>query len=261
VVFQGNTVTKQLSWRWQNYSVKNLIELKNAQRVLIDGNVIEYSWEEGHFGHAIVLTPRNQEGTAPWSTVEDIQITNNVIRHVAGVLNILGTDNDAPSRDLRNVTFRNNLVIDLSRANWGGAAQLLLTSGGANITVDHNTVFTDGTSVVYADGAQVSGFVFTNNIAPDNAWAVMGSGASAGNGTLSTYYPGARFERNVLIGAPSSSYPAQNYFPATISQVGFVDLSGNYRLSAASPYRTSATDGTAIGASISAINTAAGTSY
>ena len=30
-------------------------------------------------------------------------------------------------------------------------------------------MFTDGTSVVYADGSSVSGFVFTNNIAPDNA--------------------------------------------------------------------------------------------
>lgn len=261
IVLQGNTVTKQLAWRSQGYTVKNLIELKNARRVTIDGNVIEYSWESGQFGHAIVLTPRNQDGTAPWSTVQQIQITNNVIRHVASVLNVLGTDNDAPSGNLQDVTFRNNLVLDMSKANWGGAAQLLLTSGGANITVDHNTVFSDGSSIVYADGPQVTGFVFTNNIVPDNVWAIMGSGSSAGNGTLAAYFPGAVVQRDVFISGQSSAYPTQNYFPSSIGQVGFVDLSGNFRLTSGSPYRTSATDGSAIGADITAINNAAGTSY
>ena len=41
ITFNRNTVTKQESWRWQGYAVKNLIELKNAQRMTIDGNVID----------------------------------------------------------------------------------------------------------------------------------------------------------------------------------------------------------------------------
>ena len=57
---------------------------------------------------------------------------------------------------------------------------------------DRNTVFTDGTSVVYADNPPVSGFVFTNNIIPDNAWAVMGGGAGPGNGTLAIYFRARR---------------------------------------------------------------------
>jgi hypothetical protein len=261
VVFRGNTVTKQLAWRTQRYTVKNLIELKNAQRVTIDGNVIEYSWESGQFGHALVLTPRNQDGNAPWSTVQQITITNNVIRHVAGVMSVLGTDYTHPSGPLKDVTFRNNLVVDMSKANWGGAAQLLLTSGGTNITVDHNTVFTDGSSIVYAGDSQVQGFVFTNNIGPDNAWAVMGGGASEGNGTLAAYFPGAVFQRNIIIGAETWLYPSNNYYPANIGGVGFVDPNGNYRLSSSSPYANAATDGGAIGANIPAINAAAGTSY
>ena len=42
--------------------VKNLLELKNARRVTIDGNLFEYSWSSGQAGYAIVFTPRNQEG-------------------------------------------------------------------------------------------------------------------------------------------------------------------------------------------------------
>jgi hypothetical protein len=170
-----------------------------------------------------------------------------VIRHVSGVLNVLGTDYRYQSQPLSDVIFRNNLVVDLSAANWGGAGQLILTSGGRNLTLDHNTVFTDGTSVVYADGAPVYGFTFTNNIIPDNSWAVMGAGSSEGNGTLNTFFPNGTFLRNVIIGGQTSLYPTGNYFPATVSGVGFIDATGNYRLSSSSPHSASATDGTAIG--------------
>ena len=61
-------------------------------------------------------------------------------------------------------------------ANWGGTGTFLLTNGGDGIVVDHNTVFTDGTSVIYADGDAVLNLTLTNNIVPDNIWAIMGSG-------------------------------------------------------------------------------------
>jgi hypothetical protein len=103
--------------------------------------------------------------------------------------------------------------------------------------------------------------VFTNNIVPDNSWAVMGGGASPGNGTIAKFYPGSTFLKNVFIGSNAATYPASNFYPATIAQVGFVNPGGNYRLSATSPYVSAATDGTAVGANIPAINSAAGTQY
>jgi len=42
--------------------------------VLVEGNVIENCWKAGQNGFAIQLTPRNQEGKAPWSVVEDVTI-------------------------------------------------------------------------------------------------------------------------------------------------------------------------------------------
>ena len=239
--------------------MKNLIELKNAQRVVIDGNIIEYNWAAAQTGYAIVFTPRNQDGRAPWSVVQQVEVTNNVIRHVASVFNILGTDNIHPSRPTNDILIRNNLVLDMSRANWGGSGQFVLTLGGSNITVDHNTVFTDGTSALYADVAAVSGFVFTNNIVPDNSWAVMGADASPGNGTIAMYYPGSTFRGNIFIGSNPNTYPAGNFYPAVLGAVGFVDPSANFRLAPTSAYRSSATDGTDVGANIPAINSAAGT--
>jgi hypothetical protein len=253
ISFRFNYVTKDVAWMGTSWTVKNLFEMKNAQRVVIDSNVFENNWAAAQSGYSIVLTPVNQGGTAPWSVVQQVQFTNNIVRHVSSGFNILGL-NQGTYTITNAVTVRNNLFYDISANAWGGAGQLVLTQGGTNIVFDHNTVFTDGTSVVYADVTTVSGFVFTNNILPDNAWAVMGSNAGEGNGTLALYYPGATFLGNVIIGANASTYPAGDFFPADASAVGFVNLSGgDYRLSSTSLYLHSATDGTAVGCNIDAL--------
>jgi len=243
-----NHITKQASWRGQAWVVKNLLELKNAQRVVVDDNLLEYSWAAAQAGFAILLTPRNQDGTAPQAVVQHVQITNNTIRHVAAGVNILGRDDSNPSQMTNDITVRNNVFVDISAANWGGAGQFLLTQGGQNIVVDHNTVFTDGSSAVYADVAPVSGFVFTNNIFPANTWGVKGSGAGEGNDTIGRYFPGATFQRNVIIAGAPSIYPANNFFPATGGAVGFIDVAGgNYALASTSAFKRAGTDGTDIG--------------
>jgi Carbohydrate binding module (family 6) len=254
ITLRRNYVSKPLAWRGGPWIIKNLIELKNAQRVAIDGNLLEHQWAAAQEGFAVVLTPRNQDGTAPWSVVQQVWFTNNLVRHVASVFDVLGNDDINHSQTTNAITIRNNIFLDVSSANWGGSGWFLLTLGGRNLTVDHNTVFTDGMAVVFADLAPVTGMTFTNNIVPDNAWAIKGPGTSPGNATVATYYPGAAFRRNVFISGHSDSYPNDNYYPAGVDGVGYVDVAGgNYRLTATSPYRGAATDGTTIGADQSAI--------
>jgi hypothetical protein len=257
-----NQMSKPMAWLGQAWVVKNLLEFKNAQRVVVDGNVLENNWQAAQTGYAVLFTPRNQGGTAPWSVVQQIQFTNNIVRHVAGAINILGTDNLAPSQQTNGLTIRNNLFEDVSSAEYGGTGWFMLIVGASDVTVDHNTVFADGASDLYADGAASPGLVFTNNIMQNNEWAIMGTSTSPGNGTIAAFFPGSQFFRNVIAGADPSTYPSGNFYPATLDDVGFVNLSGgNYRLSTSSPYVRSATDGTDVGANIDAINTAAGTSY
>jgi carbohydrate binding protein with CBM6 domain len=241
----NNHITKQPWWRGQGYIVKNLLEFKNAQRVVIDNNLMEYCWQQSQQGYAIVLTPRNQDGGSPWSVVQHFQ----VIRHVASVFNVLGIDDSNTTWTVTNdIVVRNNLFLDVSAASWGGSGVLATMQGGSNIVFDHNTLFSDGTSVVFADNPPTSGFVFTNNIVPDNAWAIMGSNASPGLGTLAAYFPGATFRANVLINGNPSLYPSGNYFPTSVAAVGFVNVgAGDYRLASSSPYAHAATDGGAIG--------------
>lgn len=254
ITIRQNHISKPASWRSSNYTIKNLVELKNAQRVTIEGNVIENCWAAGQQGFAIMLTPRNQNGTAPWTVVQQVTITNNIILHVASGIDVLGADDVNPSQVTNGIVITNNLMLDISTA-WGGQARTLMTLGGRNITFAHNTVFSDGPSVVYADVAPVSGFVFSNNIVPDNAWAVMGSGAAAGNGTIAAYFPGAVVSRNVFIGGNAGTYPVNNYFPAGVAEVQFRGIAtGDYGLAGSSPYAAAATDGAAVGVDQTAID-------
>ncbi len=228
------------------WNVKNLLELKNAQRVLIDGNVFEQSWAASQKGYAILVTPRNQEGTAPWSAVRDITISNNIIRHVAGAIDILGEDYDQPSQHTTRVAILNNLVYDVSDT-WGGEHFLLITRGPSNVTVDHNTVYQDHMIILVDDGT-CSGFVFTNNIARQNEYGIFGSGAGAG-GALTAYFPGSVVRRNAFGGAAASLYPADNLFPdmGTFNSQ-FVNIAGeDFRLVSGSIFEGVATDGTDIG--------------
>lgn len=262
ITITNNYFSKQLSWKGSSWQVKNLLELKNAQRVLINGNTLEYNWLAAQAGSSILFTPRNQDGTAPWSIVQHVQFTNNVVRHVSSAFNILGRDNLQPSLLTNDIVIRNNLIYDVSAAKYGGTGRLLLINGGQNITLDHNTVFEDGSTDLYAVSA-VTGFTFTNNILQNNAWAIMGDNASPGNGTIAMYFSsGGLFQDSIIVAAPAGSYPTGNFYPATMSGVGFMDYAnGNYRLSPSSSYKGAATDGTDIGADIDAINAAAGTSF
>src|SRR5262245_55056239 len=198
ITFTGNHLAKPLAWRTQSWVVKNLFELKNAQDVTVDGNVIEYNWAAAQAGYSVLFTPRNQGGTAPWSVVQRITFTNNVVRHVSSVVNILGTDNLATSQLTNTITIRNNLFVDVSAASCGGVGRLLLINGGLDITVDHNTAFNDGSSTVYAYGTAVQGFVFTNNIVPDNKYGIMGDSASPGNSTITKYLPNSQILANII---------------------------------------------------------------
>ena len=262
ITFTGNHLAKQLAWRGQAWIVKNLLELKNAQRVTIEGNVLEHNWVAAQPGYAVLFTPRNQSGTAPWSVVQDVTFTNNVVRYVSSALNILGTDDLRPSEVANDITIRNNLFEDISGRKFGGDGRLLLINGGRNITIDHNTVLNDGSATLYAYGTAVQGFVFTNNIILDNKYGVMGDNATPGIGTIGRYFPNSLFLRNIIVGAPASSFPEGNYYPPTTDDVGFVDFAGrNYRLSETSPYQASGSDGSHIGCDIDALNAAAGTAY
>jgi len=266
IEFRRNHCFKPLSWRIEDpsyagtpWGVKNLFELKNAQRVLVDGNIFENNWRHAQAGYSILLTVRNQDGGAPWSVVQDVTITNNIVRSVGGGFNMHGTDDNRPSLPTRRVRISNNLLEDVDGARWGGPGIAFHTNGGPHdITIEHNTVFHTG-NLFATTGTQTEGVVFRNNLSAHNEFGVKGDGRGTGSDTIDFYFPGAVFRRNVLVGGQSNLYPPDNFFPGSFDQVIFVNRAGgNYRLDPASPYKNAGTDGKDIGCNIDALNAALG---
>ena len=238
------------------WNVKNLLELKNAQRVAIDGNIFEYCWNASQKGYAVLFTPRNQNGNAPWAAVRDISFTNNIIRHVAGAIDILGADYAYPSQRTTRVMIRNNLAYDIGNT-WGFEHFLLMTGAPDRVTVDHNTAYQQKIMVL-ADGDPITNFVLTNNVAPHNDYGIFGSGAGMGNGAIAEYFPSAIIRRNAIGGANASIYPPDNFYPdMTTFNAQFINVAASdFRLVAGSIFNNAGTDGKHLGIDFTALNAA-----
>jgi hypothetical protein len=252
IVIRDNYIAKPVAWRNSQWTIKNLFELKNARRVLVEHNVLEYNWPQAQNGYAVLFTPRNQDGDSPWSMVRDITFRKNLIRHVSGGVNIMGSDDLHPSQQTKRILIHDNVFEDVSDANWGGIGVLIqVFRGAADITVDHNTAF-ETYAVLVAGGEPNERFTFTNNIVPNAVYGVGGDNHYGDPArALSTYFPGAVFRANVIQGGWEPDYPSGNFFPASMSDVGFENYEGgDYRLQSGSRYKNAGTDGKDIGADI-----------
>ena len=221
-----NHMAKPLRWKKDDpsfegteWAVKNLFELKNARRVLVDGNLLEYNWPHAQNGFAILFTVRNQDGGAPWSVVEDVTFSNNVVRHVAAGVNILGRDDNHPSEQTRRIAIRNNVFQDVGGA-WGNGRLFQLLDGTHGISITHNTAVQSGSLLFGGDRPAHTGFVFEGNVVPHNEHGVTASGTGPGNQTLERFFPGAVFQGNVIVGAKAANYPPNNMFPASLDEIG-----------------------------------------
>jgi hypothetical protein len=238
---------------WQ---VKNLLELKNARHVTIEYNMFENNWANAQKGYAILFTPRNQDGTCPWCVVEDVTFQFNEVRNVAGGVSILGYDSPNVSAQTATIVIRHNLFYGLTTTLGGSGWFLMIGDEPRDVTIDHNTIDSDGTTAVYAYGGtataprQITGFRFVNNALRHRQYGINGASSAYGNTALNAYFPGAVVQRNWLQGGTPARYPAGNLFSGTFEQA-FTDLaSADYHVSVGSVLTGAATDGTNIGADI-----------
>jgi hypothetical protein len=246
--------------------VKNLFELKNAQDVRVEGNVMENNWTNGQTGYAVLFTPRNQDGACPWCVVQRVTFVNNIVRHAPGGINVLGVDDAHPSLLTNNITIQNNLFDDLGRNGYWGdnLPWLLFGAGGDRFTIDHNTVIHTGDALVVFYGSQMlTNFAYKNNTGRHNLYGFIGDNHGIGNDSISAFIATPFvITTNVLVAGPPNSYPTTNQtcgttscFPSESSwESYFVSFAGgnggNYRLQSGTPFKSAGTDGFDLGADI-----------
>jgi hypothetical protein len=256
IEIRRNYVFKPKSWKvgdptyaGKRWTVKNLLELKNARNVVIDGNVFENCWTDGQTGIPILFTVRNQEGTAPWSIVENVTFTNNIVKGAEGGLNLLGSDNEKPSQRSSRLTVSNNLFVDIR-------GPFLTMNGYNNVSLIHNTHFQTG-NIMVLYGTPAQQLVYRDNLTVRhaNSYGIFGDSMGEGVAALRKFAPDAVVKNNVFALADGSVYPKDNYFPASIDAIGFADFAkGDYRLTSASPYKKAASDGLPAGSAFEKLN-------
>ena len=259
----GNHIRKPQEWFTTTHQIKNLLELKNADGVWVEGNVFENNWMQAQSGRAIELSPRTVD-CASWCGVRNVVVRNNIMKGVAGGVGMSGFDNLAANRSVAgfggNYQIVNNLFdVGNGEKPWPVNQQgwLLMINGIQGIVIDHNTVLGTGDAGIGTMGDGPSnGLVFTNNIVPLNKYALI-TAVGIGVVGLDTFAPGYWLRRNVLIGDPprldfttsqvNKGTSAENFFPPRLV------LNADYSLPPGSLYKGKATDETDIGADMSMV--------
>jgi hypothetical protein len=272
IEIRGNHLTKPWSW-WprhptyagRSWTVKNLFELKHARRVLFTDNLLENCWEHAQTGFAIVLSVVDDHGRAPWTTVSDITVVNNIIRHCARGVSISGWDYGHPGTDvMRRVYIANNLFEDISQdyATWSARLNFIFSPGNtpAGVTPTEDQVFEHNTAVNCKVGQSLyfhdphGGYVrrlrISNNILPIGLNPGWGDGGFFLARMAKLHAPDGEIRRNLFYGRGSGGQglPSDNLLVRDQSAVRFTNSAGgDYRLAPDSPGKGRATDGRDIG--------------
>ena len=237
IEIRGNHMFKPMIWKpgepgfvagasGHPFIVKNLFELKNAQRVLFEGNLLENCW--GGFrqnGYAILLTPKNQENRCPLCRVTDVTIRYNRISNVGSGFEIVNVRSDAggESSGGERYSIHDVLLENVRGKQYSGAGLFLQLMVAApplqNVQIEHVTAFVPHAVLGITNRGQFANFTIRNNI----LWTGDADVESEGGGPANCAYqpqqqgPGtvikncfenSAFTRNLMIG--SGGWPSGN---------------------------------------------------
>jgi hypothetical protein len=266
------------------FIVKNLFELKSAQRVLFEGNVLENVW--GGFtqtGFGILLTPKNQGANeCPVCEVTDVTIRYCKMRNVGSAFQIANglSDNGATPKAGERYSIHDVVVDDIVGESFKGFGIFVQLSTAArpnaaappiqDVKLNHLTGFPpSGLFVVGGPaGSKMNNFTFTNSIVNGTQKEVASTGggpqmncAGAANrkgpeAVFADCFTHFEVRNNAIIGG-AGMWPKGNYFPKKSSDVGFAnDATKDYRLATTSRFKGAGSDGKDLGADIDAVESA-----
>lgn len=256
VTIQKNFMYKPVAWYGQNpaymgilYTVKNLYEMKEGVRVLVQNNVLENNWGQAQAGEVATFQALIQSGLN--AVIDDVSFIYNYAAHAGEGILIAGNDPTLTPIDttkrLHRMLVQNNVLDDINAPVWQGTSighfGYYLTGGADAVTIDHNTIpfqAPPNEFVLFANNDfPETSFFFTNNVNYVPAgWVGIGANATAeGTPSIQAWLsgpPAGSVATDLLIGGNCSKYPSSFSCAATASAVGFVNYNngngGDYRL-------------------------------
>ena len=253
IEIRGNYLFKPMIWRpgepgfvggasGRPFIVKNLLELKNAQRVLFEGNVLENCW--GGFsqnGYAILLSPKNQENHCPLCRVTDVTIRYNRISNVGSVFEIMNIRSDAGGESTagERYSIHDVLVENVRGKQYAGAglfAQLLVSAPPLqNVQIEHVTAFVPHAVFGITNRGQFANFKIQNNILSTGEDSVESEGGGPQNcafqpqlqgpgNVIKNCFASSAFTHNLMIG--DGGWPSGNPSVKDMHSAGIRQLHG-----------------------------------
>lgn len=249
IVIRRNHITKQMVWLGQGWVIKNLFELKNACRVLVEANVMENNWRDGQGGSAVNLKSVNQSGSAPWSQAKDITMRLNLIRNVGSGFNLTGTD-PGVALPAERLTLHDNVIYGINLGQFlGDGRGAMVNNNPVDLTLAHNTILNpDNMAIAFGGPAQTPPlrFVFRDSVIGGGQYGVKGPSMNVAD-SFAAYMATGKFLGNVVVTSDPTGYPAGNFFAPSVAAL---QLDKDLRLGA---FKNKATDGHDSGANIDAL--------
>ena len=188
-----NHLFKPLSWNPDDPSfigtkfiVKNNFELKESQRILVEGNILENTW--GGFtqsGASILITPKNQAGKngsnlCPICLVADVTLRYNYVHHGATAVNVgIGqSDNHGWAAGAYDFSFHDSIFDGMQYSECYDCSRFTNQIGSGynstnpppavmyNVSLDHITLVN---SADFGTSKQASGFLLMDGPPKNNS--------------------------------------------------------------------------------------------
>jgi hypothetical protein len=279
IEIRRNHIFKPLTWKPDSpdfvgaangrpFIVKGLFELKNAQRVLFEDNIMENTW--GGFtqkGFGILLTPRNQGGKSgnlcPACRVTDVTIRYSIMSHVASCFQIANglSDSGGVATAGERYSIHDFVCDDVDGQKYKGFGNFVLIAHREpplhDVKLDHITAFVPNAMLnvgVKGTDVRIANLTFTNNLVSVGEREITSTGGGKQNcafgagrgpaGVFEACFSKLEFSNNVIISG--GGFPKGNFTPKDANAVKFVNFNngngGDYRLRPDSPFKNAGSD-------------------
>lgn len=188
ITIRRNYIHTPIAWRTGYpttlWTKKNLLEFKNAQRVLIEANVFDGSWTDGQTGWALVMWSVNQSGNCRWCRTTDVTVRRNLIKNAGAGINLgarwLNTDT-IPSRFLITENVLDSIAVGVYGTNADRRGFQMSPSKDVELS---RNVLSGSLSAALVFDLLSTGCVFRDNVWASGSYGVLTSGVGAGTASI-----------------------------------------------------------------------------
>lgn len=263
-----NHIDKPAAWEALYTDVKNLIELKLGDKILIEGNVIEGSWTQGQTGMALSLQSISGINEPQYKLTDCIVRWNKIMRYDEPFR--INGGNQGTLEDTLRVLVHDNLFVERrtsvadGRGHLNGFEANLDTIIVKNNTIDASSNFAAFNTDIGTGGDNL-GLTFEDNLTRLGGGTTSGpiwgsglpsTGGGAGTGCLDTNWTGYSWTKNGHHGGTwSTGIVGSN----TVNNTGtwnsqFVDqANGDYTIANTSAFKGCGTGGRDPGPNITSL--------